>query len=113
MEGQIRSKINLSIAVPAIATSAIPFGALPERSRRFSPISTRQPLRFGSSDHRAGWQMNRKTDQIRAAWANSDRIGALGIAAREHVVPSILPEPIEAVGAQLGISHRVHDVALA
>src|SRR5262249_44809545 len=24
---------------------------------------------------------------------------------------SILPEPIEAVGAQLGISHRVHDVA--
>src|SRR5215813_4144014 len=26
---------------------------------------------------------------------------------------SILPEPIEAVGAQLGISHRVHDVAVA
>src|SRR5262245_59842349 len=26
---------------------------------------------------------------------------------------SVLPEPIEAVGAQLGISHRVHDVAVA
>jgi hypothetical protein len=26
---------------------------------------------------------------------------------------SILPEPIEAVGAQLGIAHRVHDVAVA
>src|SRR5262249_47918393 len=26
---------------------------------------------------------------------------------------SILPEPIEAVGAQLGIPHRVHDVAVA
>ena len=26
---------------------------------------------------------------------------------------SILPEPIEAVGAQFGISHRVHDVAVA
>ena len=26
---------------------------------------------------------------------------------------SILPEPIEAVGAQLGISHRVRDVAVA
>ena len=26
---------------------------------------------------------------------------------------SILPEPIEAVGAQLGISHRVHDVTVA
>jgi hypothetical protein len=25
---------------------------------------------------------------------------------------SILPEPIEAVGAQFGISHRVHDVAV-
>ena len=48
----------------------------------FSPISTRQPLRFGSSDHRAGWQMNRKTDQIRAAWAAGNRIAALRIAAR-------------------------------
>jgi hypothetical protein len=27
--------------------------------------------------------------------------------------PSVLPEPIEAVGAHLGISHRVHDVAVA
>src|SRR5262245_66663513 len=26
---------------------------------------------------------------------------------------SVLPEPIEAVGAQLAISHRVHDVAVA
>ena len=26
---------------------------------------------------------------------------------------SVLPEPIEAVGAQLGIAHRVHDVAVA
>jgi hypothetical protein len=26
---------------------------------------------------------------------------------------SVLPEPIEAVGAQLGISHRVHDVAMS
>jgi hypothetical protein len=26
---------------------------------------------------------------------------------------SILPEPVEAVGAKLGISHRVHDVAVA
>jgi hypothetical protein len=26
---------------------------------------------------------------------------------------SILPEPIEAVGAKLGISHRMHDVAVA
>src|SRR5262245_41227564 len=26
---------------------------------------------------------------------------------------SMLPKPIEAVGAQLGISHRVHDVAVA
>src|SRR5262245_30093975 len=26
---------------------------------------------------------------------------------------SILPEPVEAVGAQLGIPHRVHDVAVA
>src|SRR5262249_60199697 len=26
---------------------------------------------------------------------------------------SILPEPIEAVGAQLGTPHRVHDVAVA
>ena len=28
-------------------------------------------------------------------------------------MPSILPEPIESVGAQLGISHRVHDVTVA
>jgi hypothetical protein len=57
--------------------------------------------------------MNRKVDQIRAALAAGDRIGALRIAARDDVVPSILPEPIESVGAQLGISHRVHDVAVA
>ena len=25
---------------------------------------------------------------------------------------SVLPEPIEAVGAQLGIAHRMHDVAV-
>ena len=32
-----------------------------------------------------------------------------------HLVcaPSVLPEPIEAVGAQFGIAHRVHDVAVA
>jgi hypothetical protein len=34
-------------------------------------------------------------------------------AIRPHGNRSILPEPIEAVGAQLGISHRVHDVAVA
>jgi hypothetical protein len=28
------------------------------------------------------FEMNRKTDQIRAAWAAGDRIGALRIAAR-------------------------------
>jgi hypothetical protein len=32
---------------------------------------------------------------------------------RPTCAPSVLPEPIEAVGAQLGISHRVHDVAVA
>ena len=31
----------------------------------------------------------------------------------EVLVRSILPEPIEAVGAKLGISHRMHDVAVA
>src|SRR6266436_1952906 len=31
---------------------------------------------------------------------------------RPTYAPSVLPEPIEAVGAQLGISHRVHDVAV-
>jgi hypothetical protein len=28
------------------------------------------------------------------------------------VRPSVLPEPVESVGTQLGISHRVHDVAV-
>jgi hypothetical protein len=32
---------------------------------------------------------------------------------RPICAPSVLPEPIEAVGAQLGISHRVHDVAMS
>src|SRR6266436_5963590 len=32
---------------------------------------------------------------------------------RPTCAPSVLPEPIEAVGAQLGIAHRVHDVAVA
>jgi hypothetical protein len=50
---------------------------------------------------------------VRGVWATGDPIGALRIAARDDVVPSILPEPIESVGAQLGISHRVHDVAVA
>jgi hypothetical protein len=32
---------------------------------------------------------------------------------RPICAPSVLPEPIEAVGAQFGISHRVHDVAMS
>src|SRR5262245_55009315 len=31
---------------------------------------------------------------------------------RPICAPSVLPEPIEAVGAQFGIPHRVHDVAM-
>ena len=32
---------------------------------------------------------------------------------RPTCAPSVLPESIEAVGAKLGISHRMHDVAVA
>src|SRR5438876_5842725 len=42
----------------------------------------------------------------------SANVGGASIV-RPTCAPSILPEPIEAVGAQLGISHRMHDVAVA
>src|SRR5262249_7872182 len=49
----------------------------PERSSSFSPISTRQPLRFGSSDHRAGWRNeseDRSNPRCVGSWRSDWRV---------------------------------------
>ena len=42
-----------------------------------------------------------------------ERAVAIAFFRLEKNKPSVLPEPIEAVGAQLGILDRMHDVAVA
>jgi hypothetical protein len=77
---------------PPIQSPLRPENFSQDAARAFSLISTSASLRLVP----LSWQ------SVRAVWANGDPIGALRIAARDDVVPSILPEPIESVGAQLG-----------
>jgi hypothetical protein len=51
--------------------------------------------------------LSRDTPQAPTSAALSRGVGFV------RMPPSVLPEPIEAVGAQLSIAHRVHDVAVA